>query len=116
MNSNMNRRAFLGATGTFVAGSLMASPLASQALSRGEKIKTVLVGTGVRGTSFWGRTLVQDFPDILEFVGLCDINPGRLEYARNFMGVECPTYANFEKMGSTAITRFSLSKCSNSSM
>jgi predicted dehydrogenase len=98
MNSNMNRRVFLGTTGTFIAGSLMASPLAERAISRGEKIKTVLVGTGVRGTSFWGRTLVQDFPDLIEFVGLCDINPGRLEYARSYMGVDCPTYSNFEQM------------------
>jgi len=59
----------------------MASPLARVALSKGEKIKAVLVGTGVRGTSFWGKTLVDNFSDMLEFVGLCDINPGRLEYA-----------------------------------
>jgi len=98
MSKNLNRRAFLGTSGAFVAGSLMASPLASTALSRGEKIKAVLVGTGVRGTSFWGKTLVQDFPDIIEFVGLCDINPGRLEYARDYMGVACPTFTDFEKM------------------
>ena len=98
MSKNLNRRAFLGTSGAFVAGSLMASPLASYALSSGEKIKVVLVGTGVRGTSFWGKTLVQDFPDILEFVGLCDINPGRLEYALAYMGVTCPTYSNFEQM------------------
>jgi predicted dehydrogenase len=98
MSSNLSRRTFLGTTGAFVTGSLMASPLAGMALSRGEKIKTVLVGTGVRGTSFWGKTLVQDFPDMIEFVGLCDINPGRLEYARGYMGVECPTFTDFEKM------------------
>ncbi len=98
MSENLNRRAFLGTSGAFVAGSLMASPLASTALSSGEKIKAVLVGTGVRGTSFWGKTLVQDFPDIIEFVGLCDINPGRLEYARDYMGVACPTFTDFEKM------------------
>jgi len=98
MSKNLNRRAFLGPSGAFVAGSLMASPLASTALSSGEKIKAVLVGTGVRGTSFWGKTLVQDFPDIIEFVGLCDINPGRLEYARDYMGVACPTFTDFEKM------------------
>jgi len=68
------------------------------ALSKGNKIKAVLVGTGVRGTSFWGKTLVGDFPDIIEFVGLCDINPGRLEYARGYMGVSCPTYSDFGKM------------------
>jgi len=98
MSEKLNRRAFLGTTGTFVAGSLMASPLASKAISKGEKIKVVLVGTGIRGTSFWGKTLVKDFPDIIEFVGLCDINPGRLEYARGYMGVSCPTYSDFEKM------------------
>ena len=98
MSKNLNRRAFLGTSGAFVAGSLMASPLAASALSSGEKIKAVLVGTGVRGTSFWGKTLVQDYPDILEFVGLCDINQGRLEYARSYMGVTCPTYSDFEQM------------------
>jgi len=59
MTNALNRRAFLGTTGTFVAGNLMASPLARLAVSKGEKIKAVLVGTGVRGTSFWGKTLVR---------------------------------------------------------
>lgn len=98
MKHTLNRRAFLGTTGAFVTGTLMASPLATAALSRGEKIRVVLVGTGVRGTSFWGKTLVEDYPDIIEFVGLCDINPGRLEYAREYMGVSCPTYTDFTKM------------------
>ena len=94
----LNRRAFLGTTGAFVAGNLMASPLARQAYSNGQKIKAVLVGTGVRGTSFWGKSLVENFSDILEFVGLCDINPGRLEYAAKYMGVDCPLFASFEDM------------------
>lgn len=76
----------------------MASPLSNLAVSNGNKIKAVLVGTGIRGTSFWGRTLVNDFPDILEFVGLCDINPGRLEYAARYMGVDCPGFVDFEEM------------------
>jgi len=98
MAVSLNRRAFLGTTGAFVAGNLMASPLARLALSKGEKIKTVLVGTGVRGTSFWGKTLVENFPDLIEFVGLCDINPGRLEYAASYMGVSCPRFTGFEQM------------------
>ena len=98
MTTHLNRRAFLGTTGTFIAGTLMASPLAGAALKKGKKIKTVLVGTGVRGTSFWGKTLVQDFPDIIEFVGLCDINPGRLAYAKEYMGVACPLFTDFVKM------------------
>jgi predicted dehydrogenase len=98
MDSKLNRRAFLGTSGAFIAGSLMASPLSAYARSKGKLIKAVLVGTGVRGTSFWGRSLVQEFPDILEFVGLCDINPGRLEYAKQYMGVECPVFTDFESM------------------
>ncbi len=98
MNKTLNRRAFLGTTGTFVAGSLMASPLSSNALLKGNRIKAVLVGTGVRGTSFWGKTLVKNYADILEFVGLCDINPGRLEYGARYMGVSCPTFTDFTEM------------------
>jgi predicted dehydrogenase len=98
MNTKLHRRAFLGTSAAFVSGTLISSPLAVNALSKGNKIKAVLVGTGVRGTSFWGKTLVEDFPDIIEFVGLCDINPGRLEYARGYMGVSCPTFSDFGEM------------------
>jgi len=76
----------------------MASPLANRIISSGGTIRAVLVGTGVRGTSFWGRSLVRDFSDVIEFVGLSDINPGRLEYAKAYMGVDCPTYTDFEEM------------------
>ena len=62
------------------------------------KLRIVLVGTGVRGTSFWGRRLVEEYPDILEFVGLCDSNPGRLEYAKEYMKVDCPVFTDFPKM------------------
>jgi len=79
--------------GTAVAGSSLWQPIL-----KGEKLKIALVGTGIRGISFWGRRLVEKYPDILEFVGLCDINPGRLEFALKEMKVSCPTYANFEKM------------------
>ena len=72
MKTPLNRRAFLGTSAAFVAGSLLASPLSIRAMNQGTKIKAVLVGTGIRGTSFWGKTLVDNFSDILEFVGLCD--------------------------------------------
>lgn len=63
-------------------------------------LRVVLVGTGVRGTSFWGRRLVTDYPDRINFVGLCDSNPGRLAYGKEYIGVDCPTYAarDFEQM------------------
>lgn len=65
------------------------------------KLKVTLVGTGVRGTSFWGKRLVEQYGDILEFVGLCDNNPGRLAYGKKYIGVNCPTFTNFEEMVST---------------
>jgi predicted dehydrogenase len=61
-------------------------------------MRVALVGTGIRGTSMWGRDVVQDYPDAVEFVGLCDINPGRLEYGRQYIGVDCPTFTDFEVM------------------
>jgi predicted dehydrogenase len=62
------------------------------------KLKIALVGTGIRGTTFWGKRLMEQYSDILEFVGLCDINPGRMEYAKKYIGASCPTFTDFEKM------------------
>lgn len=63
-----------------------------------KKLKVALVGTGIRGTSFWGKRLVDEYLDILEFVGLSDINPGRLAYGKKYIGANCPTFADFESM------------------
>lgn len=62
------------------------------------KKRIAMVGTGIRGTAFWGEALNKKFDDLLEFVGLCDINPGRVEYAKERMKVGCPTFTNFDKM------------------
>ena len=63
-----------------------------------KKLKVALVGTGIRGTSFWGKRLVDEYSDILEFVGLSDINPGRLAYGKKYIGADCPTFTDFESM------------------
>lgn len=100
MQSNVDRRSFLTAISMLAAGNLMSVPSWGFGNSRA-KLKIVLVGTGVRGTSFWGKRLVDQYSDILEFVGLCDINPGRLAYAKEYMGVSCPTFGDFEEMVTT---------------
>jgi len=64
----------------------------------GRKLKVALVGTGVRGCSTWGRTLVKKYSDVLEMVGLCDVNPKRLDYAKQYMGATCPVYIDFVRM------------------
>lgn len=73
----------------------MAAPSRSLVGPGSTKKRIALVGTGIRGTSFWGRNLVENYSDILEFVGLCDINPGRLEYGKKYIGVDCPTFTDF---------------------
>lgn len=94
MKNDVSRRSFLHSVSLLAASAAM--PVSS--FNFGKKLKVVLVGTGVRGVSFWGKRLVDNYSEILEFVGLCDINPGRLEMAKNFMKVNCPTFVNFEEM------------------
>jgi predicted dehydrogenase len=57
-----------------------------------------IIGTGHRGTGFWGKPVIDNYGDLVEFVGLCDINPGRVETAKKFMNVTCPTFTDFEIM------------------
>lgn len=94
----MDRRKFLTTTGAVAAGSLLVNPVSFGSVPTGKKLKVALMGTGIRGTSMWGKNLVNNYSDYLEFVGLCDINPGRLQYAKEFMGVSCPVFTDFEKM------------------
>ncbi|MCW0481443.1 Gfo/Idh/MocA family oxidoreductase [Gaoshiqia sediminis] len=99
--SQVNRRQFLATAGAVTAGALLANPVQAVAASVNGKMKLAMVGTGVRGTSFWGRAIVENYSDQTEFVGLCDINPGRLEYAKEYMGINCPVFTNFEEMINT---------------
>ena len=46
----------------------------------------------------WGNSVVKEYANLVEFVGLCDINPGRLEVGKQLIGVSCPTFTDFEKM------------------
>jgi len=76
-----NRREFLSTVGVIAAGAVVSNPLKASVLADG-KLKLVLVGTGIRGNSFWGKRLVDEYSDILEFVALVDHNPGRVAYAK----------------------------------
>ena len=60
------------------------------------KERVVLVGTGGRGISLWGKTLVEEYGDVVEFVGLCDTNRKRMAFAREYMGVSCPMFSDRE--------------------
>ncbi len=91
-----SRRSFLQSISMLAAGTVMPGVL--QGFTPDNKLRVVLAGTGVRGISFWGRRLVEQYPDKLEFTGLYDHNPGRVRYAREYMKVSCPVYTDFDRM------------------
>jgi len=93
----MKRRDFITTSGVAAGAMILSNPL-DAAISINSKRRICLVGAGVRGTSFWGKRIVENYGDITKFVGICDINPGRLEYAKKYMGVDCPVYIDFDKM------------------
>jgi len=91
-----SRRKFLASISMLAASSVM--PISAFNFGFSKKLKIALVGTGIRGTSFWGKRLIDEYSDILEFVGLSDINIGRLQYAKKYIGVDCKTFVNFDEM------------------
>lgn len=59
-----------------------------------------MVGTGSRGTAMWGKSLVDDYGEQLEFVALCDANQKRAAYAKKHLNIDVPLYqaSDFVKM------------------
>jgi predicted dehydrogenase len=99
--STFNRRKFISRSGAAVAGSVVANPVSSlmaKSINPAKKKRLVLVGTGIRGAGVWGKRVVAQYSDYVEFIGLCDINPGRLEFVKKYMGVDCPTFTDFDEM------------------
>ena len=91
----MYRRTFVKNTAAIAAGTLIDPKLFASSFA---KKRIAMVGTGDRGTGMWGVPVIKEFGDLVEFVGLCDINPGRVETAKQFLNVKCPTYTDFDKM------------------
>ena len=96
MENSTNRRRFLQSVALLAAASGV--PLSGFAFGAPDKLRVALVGTGIRGITFWGRRLQQQYSELLEFVGLCDINPGRLRFGKEYIGAQCPLFADFEVM------------------
>lgn len=98
----VTRKDFIRTTTGAMAGTVLASNAFGKAFSSSfsgsQKKKIALVGTGIRGITFWGKTVRERYGDITEFVGLCDINPGRLEYGKSYIGADCPTFTDFDEM------------------
>jgi len=96
-NNRFTRRDFITTMGTAATASILLSPLNS--LGEAPKKKRIaIVGTGIRALDMWSIDVAQSYPELVEFVGLCDINPGRLAYFKSSTGFGCPTFTDFEKM------------------
>ena len=94
-DSVVTRREFMVASGT-AAATILASTtgLAAPAPRR----RVALVGTGIRGNTMWGKDVVARYADVVEFVGLCDVNPLRVEAGKRMLGVSCPTFTRLDEM------------------
>jgi predicted dehydrogenase len=94
-DTSSSRRDFVKLAGSAAVG---ASLFGGEALAQPARRRYAIVGTGDRGSGMWGRDLVQNYSDLLEFVGLCDTNPKRALVARDYIGTKCPTFTNFDEM------------------
>jgi predicted dehydrogenase len=91
----ISRRMFVKTAGTAAVGSLMLndSVFASQS-----KRRYAIVGTGERAIGMWAKPILADYADVVDMVGLCDINHKRVEVAKQMMNAGCPTFTDFDRM------------------
>jgi len=97
MKENIDRRDFVKTVGSAAAGVLVAGALPVTARPNARR-RYAIVGTGHRATGMWGKDVAERYSAELEFVGLCDKNSKRAEAGRKLIGVECPTFTNFDEM------------------
>jgi predicted dehydrogenase len=95
IQTEFSRRDFLAGGATALASST--APSFGQTTRGGRRLRIAQVGTGGRGV-FWARSLTQNFNDVVEIVGLCDINAKRVEAAREMIGTRAPGYVDFDRM------------------
>jgi predicted dehydrogenase len=91
---NITRRDFI-ATGAAVAAAWV--PALGTSIKQTKK-RIAIVGTGIRALDMWSVDVARSYPELIEFVGLCDVNPGRLSYFKSKTGFTCPTFTDFNKM------------------
>ena len=96
MKDKPDRRDFVKTAGAAAAGVWMGGGGRVSAISA--RRRYAIVGTGHRATGMWGKDLAERYAAEVEFVGLCDKNAKRAEAGRRLIGVECPTFTNFDEM------------------
>ncbi len=93
----ISRRDFLQKAGLTVASGVLFPSLSTFGKPKA-KMRVAMVGTGSRGVGMWGKDVMKSYSDVVEFVGLCDINEGRVNTVKAGLGLSCPTFTDFEKM------------------
>ncbi|MSR46193.1 MAG: Gfo/Idh/MocA family oxidoreductase [Planctomycetes bacterium] len=108
----ISRRGFLKAAGgaaiattlgadAAVATATSAPPAAAPsmaALPRRARRRYAIVGTGIRGSTQWGASVLARHGEAVELVGLCDVNRKRAEVVRGRLGVDVPIYTDLDAM------------------
>ena len=95
--NSINRRDFVKSAGVAAASVFLSNSLPISAQIN-QKRRYAIIGTGHRATGMWGKDLAEKYADTIEFVGLCDKNYKRVEDGRKLIGVDCPTFTNFDEM------------------
>ena len=62
-----------------------------------ERRRYALIGTGNRGTTMWGRDLLNGWRSDVDLVAICDTNPLRAERARTMIKSNAPIYTSIEE-------------------
>jgi predicted dehydrogenase len=95
-STTIDRRQFCRSSSMGILGAALSSPLG--ALAAPARTRVAVVGTGIRGSTTWGTNLIRDVGELVEMVGLCDVNPDRVKVAQRWMGGRIPTFTDFEEM------------------
>lgn len=96
-SNNFNRRDFVKTASVAAAAVALSNALSATAQTN-KKLRYAIIGTGHRATGMWGADLANRYANEIEFVGLCDKNGKRVEAGKELIGVECPTFTDFETM------------------
>ncbi|HEU4766833.1 MAG TPA: twin-arginine translocation signal domain-containing protein, partial [Pyrinomonadaceae bacterium] len=77
-SNNLTRRDFVKTAGTAAVASILLPESSFATLNTSAKRRYAIIGTGERSVGMWARPLVQNYTDVLDIVGMCDINSKRV--------------------------------------
>jgi len=95
----VTRRGFLKAAGgAALATTLLPAMAPAVARVAPARRRYAIVGTGIRGSTMWGSSVLSRYRDSIELVGLCDANRKRAELVGRRLGGGVPVFTDFDAM------------------